>query len=81
MLKERVRIETNTSLINGIRDRIGEDFFAENPLDEKYRNDFFYFCTDDPNFEARCKDKSDIEIYGFLKEKLDEYNANLNSDD
>lgn len=78
-LKERVRVETNDAIIRSVRDRLADDLFAENPLDEEYRNDFFFFCTDDTNFELRCRNKSDIEIYIFLQEKLKEYKANLES--
>lgn len=80
MLKERVRVEANDALIRDIRDRLSKDFFANNPLDDKHKNDFFFFCTDDPNFQLRCKDKSDLEIIIYLNEKLKEYKNNLETD-
>jgi len=76
-LKERVRVETNDAIMRDIRDRLSKDFFANNPLDEKHRNDFFFFCTDDPNFESRCKYKSDLEIIIYLNENLNTYKSNL----
>lgn len=80
MLKERVRVETNDALMRDIRDRLSKDFFANNPLEEKHHNDFFFFCTDDPNFESRCKYKSDLEVIIYLNEKLKAYKKNLRID-
>ena len=80
-LKEYMRLEHNNVLINSVKDRLSEDFFAANPLDDKHHVDFFYFCSDDPDFENRCKGKSDIEIHIYLEEKLVEYLNNLNSKD
>lgn len=76
-LKERVRLETNDAVLRDIVDRLSQDFFANNPLDEQHRIEFFYFCSDDPNFQKRCKNKSDIEIIMYLNEKLEAYKANL----
>lgn len=76
-LKERVRKEYNTELLNSIKDRLSENFFKTYPLSEALRIDFFYFCSEDPTFEARCKGKSDIEVFEFLAEKMVAYKANL----
>lgn len=76
-LKERVRKEHNTVLLNSIKDRLSESFFKTYPLEESQRTDFFYFCSEDPTFELRCKEKSDIEIVEFLAEKMLAYKENL----
>ena len=76
-LKERVRLESNDVLMNKIRANLSENFFITYPLEDKLHTDFFYFCSDDENFEKRCKDKSDIEIFEFLVEKIVEYKNNL----
>jgi hypothetical protein len=76
-LKERVRVETNDAIMRDIRDRLSKDFFATNPLDVKHHNDFFFFCTDDPDFQIRCKQKSDLEVIIYLSEKLKVYKSNL----
>ena len=76
-LKERVRLETNDEVLRDIVDRLSADFFANNSLEENYRVDFFYFCSDDPEFQKRCKNKSDIEIIIYLNEKLEAYKKNL----
>lgn len=80
-LKERVRKEYNDVLLEKIKANLIEDFFITYPLDESLRTDFFYFCSDDENFEKRCNDKSDIEVFEFLAEKMTAYKANLKSKD
>ena len=77
-LKERVRLESNDVLLNKIIANLSENFFIAYPLDESLRTDFFYFCSDDKNFEKRCKARSDIEVFEFLAEKVIEYKNNLN---
>lgn len=76
-LKNRVRIEANDDLLQKIKVRLSESFFSIHKLDESKHADFFYSCADDANFANRCKNKSDIEIFEFLKEKLIAYKANL----
>ena len=78
MLKNRVDLETRISLMNSIKGRLGEDFFAANPLDENLKVDFFYFCADDENFLKECKNQNDFQIFNFLKSKYDEYFKNIN---
>lgn len=78
MLKQRVKLETEEKLMYGIKARLSEDFFSENPLDKKLHIAFFYFCSEDKYFSKRCLDKSDIEVFKFLKEKYLDYKNNLN---
>lgn len=80
-LKERVKKEHNDVLLEQIKINLVDDFFIIYPLDESLRTDFFYFCSEDENFEKRCKDKSDIEVFEFLAEKIVVYKANLKSKD
>ncbi len=80
-LKERVRVEVNDVLITKIKSRLTENFFKAYTLDETLRTDFFYFCSEDENFEKRCKGKSDIEVFEFLAEKIVEYKSNLTEKD
>ncbi|MFY0712849.1 hypothetical protein J1D01_04165 [Seonamhaeicola sp. NFXS20] len=81
MLKKRVELETQEDLLRKIKSNLPEDFFINYPLDEEYRADFFYFCKEDPNFTNRCKGKSDLEVFQYLKEKLHQYKKNLQSTD
>ena len=78
-LKERVRKEHNDELLNKIQSNLSDNFFLTYPLDEALRTDFFYFCSEDENFENRCNNRSDIEIFEFLGEKIVAYKSNLAS--
>lgn len=76
-LKEHIKLESKDDLLDDIRKRTETLLFEDQTLPETYRNDFFYFCSEDPNFINRCKSKSDLEILEFLREKLLEYKINL----
>lgn len=75
-LKQRVKLEANDNLLQKIKARLSEDFFSTYKLEKNKHTDFFYFCEEDENFSKRCKNKSDIEILEFLKEKLIIYKRN-----
>ncbi|PIA79571.1 hypothetical protein BFR04_01635 [Gaetbulibacter sp. 4G1] len=77
MLKNRVKLEADDELLHNIKVRLYESFFSVYELDESKHIDFFYFCQEDENFNNRCKGKTDIEIFEFLREKLIAYKANL----
>lgn len=78
-LKEYIKLERKDDLLYSIISRLSADFLSIYPLDEDNEMDFFYFCSDDPNFENRCKNKSDIEVFEYLVEKYKQYQENLNS--
>lgn len=75
-LKKRVHVETNLSIMKGIKSRLFEDFLKLHPLKEDVIMDFFYFCLEDVSFESRCKNKSDLEIMTYLEERYKTYQAN-----
>ncbi|QDO92710.1 hypothetical protein FNB79_01510 [Formosa sediminum] len=78
-LREYVKMEQNDKLIFEIRNQIAVMFFDEHPLDEDYRMDFWYFCSEDPNFNKRCNSNIDEDTIVFLNVKYNEYIKNLNS--
>ncbi len=80
MLKQRVKLEKEEQLLFSLKSRLELGFFKENPLDESSRLDFFYFCSDDPNFVERCRD-SDLEALVFFKEKYEHYLKNRKGKD
>jgi len=75
-LKKRVALEANTKLMITLKNNLGEAFFKENPLDEKLHTDFFYFCSEDPDFTKRCRNGG-LEALKFMKEKYIKYKENL----
>ena len=78
MLKELVKKERNADLLRKIKVDLSEDFFSVYKLEEGLRNDFYFFCEEDPDFNLRCQNKGPIEIFEYLKEKLVQYKENLN---
>lgn len=77
MLKNHIKLEEKDHLLRQIKYNLIEDFFTRYPLDKTLENDFFYFCQEDPNFNKRCKGKSDIEILEYLQERLVLYKLNI----
>ncbi|MDW5290442.1 carboxypeptidase-like regulatory domain-containing protein [Formosa sp. PL04] len=80
ILKVHVELERNDKFINEIRQRLSDDFFSEHDLVDSKRKDFFYFCSEAPEFKDRCEGKNDVEILDFLNEKYVQYIKNLNSE-
>lgn len=80
MLKNRVKIEEIETLIQSIKARLSQDFFASNPLEEDLKMDFFYFCAEDKNFINHCKNQTDFKILIFLRMKYEQYLGNLDSE-
>lgn len=79
-MKERVRVETETALINAIRDDFGAAFFEVHELEENKRPEFWFYCQEDQNFMIRCKQRSDLDVIVFLEEKLMAFKENLTKD-
>lgn len=79
MLKKRVEIEERETLMQSIKARLSEDFFASNPLEADLKLDFFYFCADDDNFIKHCKNQTDFKVLIFLRMKYKQYLDNINS--
>ncbi|WP_246067697.1 carboxypeptidase-like regulatory domain-containing protein [Changchengzhania lutea] len=79
MLKNHIEIERREALMQNIKARLSNDFFASNPMDEDLRMDFFYFCADDENFIKHCKSQTDFKILIFLRQKYRQYIKNLTS--
>lgn len=77
MLKDRVRHEEKEALMQSIKGRFSNDFFASYPLENDSRMEFFYFCADDEKFLEVCKNETDFEIFKFLKMKYEQYMENL----
>lgn len=81
LLKKYVAIEEREELLYMVRNNFEEDFLVSNPLGKDQINDFFYFCSDDPNFIISCKDKTDFEVLNFLTMKYQEYKNNITGKD
>ena len=78
-MKERVRLERETTLMEQVKAIYGEPFFEVYELDEKHHKEFWFFCQEDNAFESRCSDMTDIDVLVFLEEKHQEYLENLST--
>ena len=70
-------MEAISELLDRIISTLADDFLSLYPLEPERQMDFFYFCSEDINFQERCKNKSDVEIFEYLKEKYNQYQVNL----
>ena len=70
MLKEHVKLDNDKQTIQRIKDIVGPLFFTTHTLEEDKRMEFYYFCADAPDFQSRCKGRSEVEILQFLDGKL-----------
>jgi hypothetical protein len=75
-LKSNVKIEKDKALIRRLKESVGPLFFKQYQLDEKHKIAFYYFCSDDEEFQARCNGRSDVEVVEFLIKKLEEFKTN-----
>jgi len=76
-LKTQVKLEENEALMLRVKDRLANDFFASNPMEEDLKMDFFFFCADDENFMKHCKNQTDFSVLIFLRMKYRQYLENL----
>lgn len=77
--KLQVKLEEKDELLHKIRVAHEADLFANYTLEPALRMDYFYFCSEDPQFLERCKNKSGMVVLQFLIEKLDIYKQNKKS--
>ena len=75
-LKQAVKIEKERNILTQIKEVVGPELFKIENLSEDLVPQFYYFCADDPNFQQRCANRSDVQILQFLQEKLKEFKAN-----
>ncbi len=77
--KLQAKLEEKDELLHKIRVDHEADLFANYKLEPALRMDYFYFCSEDPQFLERCKNKNGIIVLQFLIEKLDIYKENRQS--
>tara|TARA_R110002012_G_scaffold321969_1_gene552896 strand:+ start:29770 stop:30261 length:492 start_codon:yes stop_codon:yes gene_type:complete len=74
--KMQAKLEEKDALLHKIRVAHEIDLFANYPLEPALRMDYFYFCSEDPQFLDRCKNQNGILVLEFLIEKLEMYQQN-----
>lgn len=81
VLKYRVALENRDKCLNRIRSNLSKSLFSTCELDEEHHNEFFSYCSGDPQFDAICLKNDDFNTLEFLKDKLISYNLNLKTTD
>lgn len=79
LLKYRVHLENREKCIDRTKSNLSKILFTAHPLEESYRNEFFYFCADDGQFDNLCIINDDFKTLEFLTEKLVSFKAILQS--
>jgi len=74
--KMQAKLEEKDALLHKIRVAHEIDLFANYPLEPALRMDYFYFCSEDPQFLECCKNQNGILVLEFLIEKLEMYQQN-----
>ena len=75
-LKRVAKFEKEKNILTYIKEVVGPKLFKQEELAEELHAEFYFFCSDDENFQLRCTNRSDVEILQYLQEKLIEFKAN-----
>lgn len=78
MLKNQIKLERLDECLDRIKSELSVIFFESNDLDETFRSDFFYYCSEDLAFSNICRMRNGLTTLEFLAEKLKEYKHNRN---
>lgn len=78
-LKHLVVLDTEKSYIEKLKSQFGEQIFENQNLTEGQKNEFFFYCADDPEFINLMKTQGDLAVVNFLYLKLESFNNILKS--
>lgn len=76
-LKQRVLLENKTSLLEKIKSQFAATFFESHELPEDKREEFFLYCSDQPNFIAQTR-TLDLNTVLFLEKYYALYLQQIN---
>ncbi|MBJ7879102.1 carboxypeptidase-like regulatory domain-containing protein [Gelidibacter salicanalis] len=79
-LKNRVHLENQDDCMAKVKSNLAVMLFSAHPLEEQYRNEFFYFCADDAQFDTLCITNDDFKMLEFLKGKLVSFKSDLQTE-
>lgn len=69
-MKMYVKLEEKDVLMYHLKSHISEALFADYSLEDNHIMEFMYFTSEQPDFFERCKNKTAVDQYEYLKEKL-----------
>lgn len=78
-LRYIVAIDTEKNYIEKLKIQFGEQIFENQTLTEGQKNEFFFYCADDPEFMNLMKTQGDLAVVDFLYTKLESFNRILNA--
>jgi len=76
MLKNLVKLERRDELMYKLKANYSEALFEGETIEDHQKMEFWFFCSEDENFEKRCRIKNNLMILEFLQEKLIAYKKN-----
>ncbi|WP_417371312.1 hypothetical protein [Gelidibacter japonicus] len=76
-LKAHVKFEKLDGCLEKMKSDFSEDLFINSNLEDGRKEEFFYYCQDDPEFEKYCKLKNDMATFEYLKAKLETFKTIL----
>ncbi|MBV7269819.1 carboxypeptidase-like regulatory domain-containing protein [Winogradskyella luteola] len=80
-LQKIVELDDRDKCINRLRRDYEPIIFEKDTLAEDLRNEYFLFCQEDESFLALCKEKNEIKLLEYLKQKLTVYRENRKTED
>ena len=73
-LTHHVVLDNQRTYIEKLKSQYSEQLFENQNLTEGQKNEFFYFCSDDEEFNSLIKQQNDALVLNFLLNKLESYN-------
>ena len=77
MLKNQIKVERLNECLESVKSNLSISFFQYNELEERYREEFFFYCLEDDDFSIICRLKNDLKTLDFLQAKLKMFKDNL----
>ena len=76
-LKRLVKLEKRDELMYELKAHYSESLFENETLSQEQKMEFFFFCSEDVDFETNCRTDNKLKILEFLQHKLLKYKKNL----
>jgi hypothetical protein len=78
-LKAIVALDDKDRCITRLKREYERVIFKTDTLADNLKNEYFYFCQEDPSFKALCDENNDFKSIEFLQKKLKAYKKNRES--
>lgn len=75
-MKKYVKLEEKEILMYHLKSHVSPGLFKDYQLQDEFVMEFLFFASEQPDFLDRCKNKTAVDQYEYLKEKLHIYYNN-----